>query len=233
MIANHFGRARLLNRTWLAVIASLLAALVSMSGRGAMAASPCTTTTTSSYSVQLCLNQPDADSVVSGNVSVSALATILSGSARVARFVYTIDGVYTLTDFMRPSNFVLPTAHWVDGAHNLSVSAVLSSGSHTSSTSETVTFANGITVVPPNTNSPTITSGTTPAPGANFVVAAVGDGASGEPAANSVVNTIRSWSPNLFLYLGDVYEDGSYSEFTNWYEDSFGVLRPITDPVIG
>jgi len=233
MIANHFGRARLLNRTWLAVIASLLAALVSMSGRGAMAASPCTTTTTSSYSVQLCLNQPDADSVVSGNVSVSASATILSGSARVARFVYTIDGVYTLTDFMRPSNFVLPTAHWVDGAHNLSVSAVMSSGSHTSSTSETVTFANGITVVPPNTNSPTITSGTTPAPGANFVVAAVGDGASGEPAANSVVNTIRSWSPNLFLYLGDVYEDGSYSEFTNWYEDSFGVLRPITDPVIG
>ena len=98
----HFRRARILDRTWLTAVATLLAALVSMSGRGAMAASTCNTTTTSSYSVQLCLNQPDAGSVVSGNVSVSASATILSGSGRVARFVYTIDGAYTLTDFMRP-----------------------------------------------------------------------------------------------------------------------------------
>ena len=47
------------------------------------------------------------------------------------------------------------------------------------------------------------------------------------------MNTIRSWSPNLFLYLGDVYEDGSYAEFTNWYDGSYGALRPITDPVVG
>ena len=50
MTTQNLWRARLLNRTWLAAIASLLAALFSMSGRGAMAASPCTTTTTSSYS---------------------------------------------------------------------------------------------------------------------------------------------------------------------------------------
>src|SRR5205814_9312999 len=164
----HFRRVRLPDRTRAAVIASLLAALVSMSGRGAIAASPCSTTTTSTYSVQVCLNQPDAGSVVTGNVSVSSSATVSSGSVRVTRFVYTIDGAYTLTDFMRPPNFILPTARWVDGAHNLSVSAVMSDGSKTNSTSETLTFVNGVTVVPPNTNAPTNTSGTVPAPGPRF-----------------------------------------------------------------
>ena len=109
----------------------------------------------------------------------------------------------------------------------------MSDGSRTSPTSETLTFDNGVSSVPPNTNTPTITSGTVPAPGSSFVVAAVGDGASGEPGAGSVVSAISSWSPNLFLYLGDVYENGSYAEFTNWYDDAFGVFRPITDPVVG
>jgi hypothetical protein len=90
-----------------------------------------------------------------------------------------------------------------------------------------------VTVVPPNTNQPTITSGTTPAPGAPLVVAAVGDGASGDATVSPVVNTIQSWSPNLFLYLGDVYEKGSYTEFINWYEGGFGGLHSITNPVIG
>jgi Carboxypeptidase regulatory-like domain/Calcineurin-like phosphoesterase len=234
-MTSHFRRAELPARTRMATaLASLLIALVTISGRDTLAASPpCVTTTTSSYSVQVCLTRPDPGSVVSGNVGVSASATLLSGSSRVTRFVYTIDGVYTLTDYQRPSNFFLPTAHWVDGAHNLSLSALMSDGTNTGSVTETITFSNGVTVVPPNTNAPTITSGTMPAPGANFVVAAVGDGASGDPSNNSIVSTINSWSPNLFLYLGDVYEKGSYAEFANWYEGSFGVLRPITDPVVG
>ena len=231
----RFRRVQLRARTWLAAtMAALLIVLVTASGHGSTAASPpCATTTTSNYSVQLCLTNPDPGSTVSGSVSVSASATILSGSFRVTRFVYTIDGVYTLTDFQRPSNFILPTPHWVDGAHTLSLSAVMSDSSSTNSTSETLTFSNGVTVVPPNGNAPTITSGTLPAPGTNFVVAAVGDGAGGDPSANSVVTTISSWSPNLFLYLGDVYEKGSYAEFANWYEGGFGVLRSITDPVVG
>jgi hypothetical protein len=171
---------------------------------------------------------------VSGVVNVSATATMLvSGNLRVVRGVFTIDGDYTLTDYQSPYSFDLPTRYWVDGLHTLSASLVMSDNSTTTPISESLTFSNGLSVVPPNTNSPTITSGTTPAPGANLMVAAVGDGAGGDVAATSVVNMINAWSPNLFLYLGDVYEKGSYSEFSNWYSGTFGVLRPITDPVIG
>ncbi|MEP6753182.1 MAG: carboxypeptidase regulatory-like domain-containing protein [Candidatus Dormiibacterota bacterium] len=200
---------------------------------------PCNTTTTSTYSVQLCLTQPDAGSTVSGNVSVLATATmIVSGNIRVVRMVFTVDDPltgYTLTDYQSPYTFALPTTKWVDGVHTLSVSAIMSDNPNisTSATSESLTFSNGLTSVPPNNTPPTITSGTTPPPGANLIVAAVGDGAGGDAATTSVAGMISSWSPNLFLYLGDVYEKGSYSEFSNWYDSAFGPLRPITDPIIG
>jgi hypothetical protein len=51
-----------------------------------------------------------------------------------------------------------------------------------------------------------------------------------------VISTISSLNPNLFLYLGDVYESGSMAEFYNWYgtgSANFSVLRAITDPTIG
>ena len=68
------------------------------------------------------------------------------------------------------------------------------------------------------------------------MLAAAGDGASGETAAGDVTGLIASWNPNLFLYLGDVYEDGTSTEFYNWYgtESTFyGRFRSITNPVIG
>jgi hypothetical protein len=79
------------------------------------------------------------------------------------------------------------------------------------------------------------TTGTTPVSGQPFVVAAVGDGAGGEPAEAQVVNLISSWNPNLFLYLGDVYERGTLAEFDNWYapNDFYGRFKAITDPTVG
>jgi hypothetical protein len=244
--------ARLLSRRWSAAwIGALSLFLVAGSGQGAVAdAPPCATTITSTYNIQICLTQPTPGSTVSGGVNVSATATLTaSGSLRVVRMVFSVDDPfngpsniqdrpstgYTLTDYQSPFTFVMPTAHWVDGLHTLSAYAVMSDAgsSTTNSATESVTFSNGVTSVPPNNNPPTITSGTTPAPGANLVVAAVGDGAAGDLNATSVANMISSWSPNLFLYLGDVYEKGSYPEFTNWYDGTFGSLRPITDPVIG
>ena len=67
-------------------------------------------------------------------------------------------------------------------------------------------------------------------------MAAGGDGASGEPSAANVSDMITSLHPNLFLYLGDVYENGSPAEFYNWFGTSskyFGRLKSITDPTIG
>lgn len=236
-MVTRYRRAWLFSRGWLAaLVGGLLLVLVTAPGDGAVASSaPCTTTTTTTYSVQVCLTQPTPDSIVSGSVNVSATAAVLSGSLRVVRMEFTLDGAHVLTDFQSPYLFALPTTQWVDGSHSFAVAAVMSdSGSSNSNpASESLTFSNGITVVPPNTNSPTITSGTTPAPGANLVVAAVGDGAGGDLNTTSVANMINAWSPNLFLYLGDVYEKGSYTEFANWYDSTFGAFRSITDPVIG
>ena len=236
-MVNQYRHAWLLSRGWLAgLIGGLLLVLVTASADGAVASSaPCTTTTTTTYSVQVCLTQPTPDSSVSGSVTAAATAAVLSGSLRVVRMEFTLDDVHVLTDFQSPYLFTLPTTQWVDGFHSFAVAAVMSdSGSSNSNpASESLTFSNDITVVPPNTNSPTITSGTTPAPGANLVVAAVGDGAGGDLNSTSVANMINTWSPNLFLYLGDVYEKGSYTEFSNWYDGTFGAFRSITDPVIG
>ena len=67
-------------------------------------------------------------------------------------------------------------------------------------------------------------------------VAAVGDGASGVQNAKQVTDLIPGWSPNLVLYLGDVYEKGTATEFYNWYGTSstfYGRFRAITNPTIG
>jgi hypothetical protein len=37
----------------------------------------------------------------------------------------------------------------------------------------------------------------------------------------------------MFLYLGDIYNNGSYSEFINYYEPTFGRLKDITNPTPG
>jgi hypothetical protein len=85
-----------------------------------------------------------------------------------------------------------------------------------------------------NTKTFTPTSGR-PANGQPFVVAVVGDGAGGEPTSTNVTNLVASLNPNLFLYLGDVYEQGSIAEFYNWYGTGtfFDQFRSITDPTVG
>ena len=57
-----------------------------------------------------------------------------------------------------------------------------------------------------------------------------------EPLQQAVANLVTSLNPNLFLYLGDVYEDGTVSEFYNWYGTggtNFNSLYSITNPTIG
>ena len=97
-----------------------------------------------------------------------------------------------------------------------------------------LTFSNATTPPP----QPAFTPAAPPAPpaGQSFIMAAVGDGASGEANAKLVSQMIDSWNPNLFLYLGDVYEKGTYTEFYNWYGTStvdYGLFRDVTNPAIG
>jgi hypothetical protein len=65
------------------------------------------------------------------------------------------------------------------------------------------------------------------------IVWAVGDGADGGDAAKELARRIARSKPDLFLYLGDVYEDGTAAEFADNYAPVYGRLAPITAPTPG
>ncbi len=221
----------------------MLAVLLLSIGRGPGAArpvlaagTPCTTTTSTHYTVQVCLTQPADGATLTGTSTLTGTFSVLTGTTRVQQMVFSLDDTYLLTDFQRsPDTFTISSQRWVDGPHKLSVYASLNDNTDTKANPAFiyVTFANGVTTPPVNTNLRNPTSGTTPAPGSPVVVAATGDGAGGDAYTASVMNQIAPWSPNLLLYLGDVYQNGSYSEFQNWYGPTFGQYRSITDPVVG
>ena len=189
------------------------------------------------YTVNICITSPAKAASLTGNATVTATATITSGTnPGVQRMIFNLGTGYLLTDFSSPYTFTLPTAKWADGSYMLYASALMRDGFATAQASIAVTFSNGNSTAPVNTNHFTPSSGTSPASGQPFVVAAAGDGASGEATSAKVISTITSLNPNLFLYLGDVYENGSMAEFYNWYgngSSNFSVLRAITDPTIG
>jgi hypothetical protein len=74
------------------------------------------------------------------------------------------------------------------------------------------------------------------------VVAAVGDGPSDEPTANAVAQSIVTAAPDLFLFLGDIYENGTFTENLNHYGENsmdggagtlWGQVGTITQPTLG
>src|SRR5216683_2522627 len=200
-----------------------------------LAAGTCTNTVTLNYTVQVCLTAPAAGAALTGDTTVSATQSVLQGNATVSRMVFTVDNRYLLSAFSAPYTFTWHTArHWVDGLHTLGVYARMSDGTDTSgnAAAESVMLANGVTGTPTNTKSPTITTGTVPAAGQPEIVGTVGSGADGR-GANNVASEVAGWSPNLFLFLGDVYEQGSFEEFDNWYDPSWGPMRGVTNPVPG
>jgi hypothetical protein len=65
------------------------------------------------------------------------------------------------------------------------------------------------------------------------VVWALGDAATPGSAADRIAGLVRRAKPDLFLYLGDVYESGTRSEFRRWYHPRFGSLAGTTMPTPG
>ena len=158
------------------------------------------------------------------------------GSVKTSNVEFDLSASYLLTDRTAPYEFQLPTTRWVDGSYALSVRVTMTDGFVSAPGSVGVVFANGVTEPPVNPNTFVPRTGTTPPPGSPLVVAAVADAAGGMANSKLVSDMIYSWNPNLFLYLGDVYERGSPTEFLNWYGDAnnlFGRLRSITDPAPG
>src|SRR5688572_7409173 len=62
---------------------------------------------------------------------------------------------------------------------------------------------------------------------------ALGDAADGGPAGERVAQVVNRARPDRFLYLGDVYENGTAEEFERNYEPLYGELKPITAPTPG
>ena len=165
------------------------------------------------YTVTPCFTSPVDGATVSGDQTVSVTATVVGTNPGISKLIFYLNGQYLITDFQSPYTFVLPTSKWVDGSQVLSVAVTMKDSFVSQPSSITLNFNNGVTTPPVNNNLFNPTSGTTPQPGQPFVLAAAGDGAGGETNAGNVPNLIASWNPNLFLYLGDVYDNGTSTEF--------------------
>ena len=215
----------------LAVVAATSVAMPQTYG----ATPTCESSSGSGYVVDVCLDAPMDGSTVSGDTLVVASTTVSSGGPGITKLIFYFDGQYLLTDYEAPYQFTLPTDTFVDGTTTLEVEAIMRDSFVTGRTTITLTLANGVTTPPPAPVTFTPTNGTTPPPGQPFVVSATGDGASGQSSSDAVVQTISGIDPNMFIYLGDVYDDGTYTEFKNWYgeSDRFGTFASITNPIIG
>jgi hypothetical protein len=222
----------------LALIGGLLLPLVP-SGPAA-AATPCTTTATAGYTVQVCVTVPDG--VLSGTVPASATVAVSpaagSSAPGVKRVRFSWRGGYLLTDHDADGtgswSMQWRTDRLADGTGSLTARALLSDGTGYTASVPTAVFNGGQAPFVSGRRF-TVSTGTTPEPGRPFRLVAVGDGVDGSTREAAVATQIASWQPNLLAYLGDVYEEGSPYEYDNWYSapDGFGQFRDITNPVIG
>jgi hypothetical protein len=200
---------------------------------------PCVTWRPSSgtYSIRLCLTEPRDGATLHADVPVTASVTTVSGtSPGVDNISFYLTkqpssgrSSSALTDFKAPFTFILPAARWVDGAYRLEALARMADGSVTTGPIISVTLAYGGRVIPSSGN----TWGPKTSTVRPLVVAAVGDGAGGLPGAAHVADLIGTWNPTMVLYLGDVYNTGTYAEFTNYYAPTLGRFDAITNPTIG
>lgn len=193
----------------------------------------CSDSQSTSYKIHLCITQPEEGAIITGVQQVEPTITVTGVHPGIRRVVYYLNDEYLLTAYSAPYRFELPSSHYVDGSYRLSADVLMRDDFTTSRTTTQLQFQNGVTTPPVNNNTFTPFRPAS-ASGEPLIVAAVGDGASGERP--EVTNLIASWRPQMFLYLSDVYERGAPVEFYNWYGAGnrfFGQFKAITNPTIG
>ena len=188
------------------------------------------------YVAQVCISAPANGSTISGDTTVAAEITIEQGVAPSIRHVQFLFASSTaprtsplFRDYTEPFSFILPTERWRDRESVLEVEVMFDDTFTTSRASIEVTLDNGISVPASGTGrwEPfSIDSGVP-------VVAAVGDSGGGVPASDAVSELIQGWDPDMLLYLGDIYNFGTYTEFLNHYDPTLGRMKEITNPVPG
>ena len=205
------------------------------------------------YTLVTCITVPSSGATVSGVQSVVATAKITQTGSSVRMnniaFCLGVDDCdaqptpdnYVMTSYQptisadgtRTYTFDLDTSLWPDGQHRLFALPVTNLDTLTAASVD-LTFANGVISRPPLPTGFEPRQGNAPPAGEPFTFAAVGDGAGGLRAQSRVSAMIARWAPNMFLYLGDVYQKGSPAEFTNNYDrGGYGQFEAITNPAIG
>jgi hypothetical protein len=213
----------------------LLLLTLSWSGMQTSADATCRDSTLNNgrYTISLCINAPQDGDVVTGVVPVEITRRVSGSSPGVRELVAYLNGQYLLLDYLPNYTFELPTAHFVDGNYILGIVAIMNDGRITNRTEINLQFSNGVLTPPVNNRVFTPHIPSIPV-GGRMIVGATGDGASGERP--EIPALIDSWNPDMFIYLGDVYDRGTYTEFHNWYgtrNSYFGQFYDITNPTVG
>ncbi len=203
------------------------------------AGTPCVDQTSKSgtYIARTCLTAPADGVTLSGVVTANVSVTAISGtlpSIRNVRFYVTRSSSTShssfTTDYLQPFTAQIPTARFADATYKVEANVTFADGFTTSLYATTINgFANGVSSAPHSNGSwAPASSG-----GSSLTIAAVGDGAGGLPGAAAVGNLVNGMNPDQFLYLGDVYNSGTYGEFFNYYEPTLDAIKSRTNPVPG
>jgi hypothetical protein len=203
------------------------------------AGTPCIDIGPGTYVARLCITAPADGATLRGSVTTTVTVTSVSGTMpaieNVRQYLNRTSSGSTstlATDYAAPYSLQVPTERFVDGEYRLEAAVEFADGYTNRSGAKPrliVTLSNGVTTAPHTRG--TWTPKTSSASPLNIV--AVGDGAGGLPGATAAGNLAQSLNPNLFLYLGDVYNAGSYTEYINYYRPTLGPLDSRTNPVPG
>lgn len=203
------------------------------------------------YDVQVCLVSPGTGDQLADPVDVTATATVTdpAGRAQVQRVTFrwlpagAANDTYLLSDNDAEAGDLYRMtlrSNRLPGASGSLVARAVVDGDvqdgvpGATQVDTRVDVDTDATTVPPAAPPFTPRLGT-PGPGERYTLAATGDGVDGSPQSHAVVDVIKSWSPDSFSYLGDVYTNGTTYEFDTWYGEAggYGDLLPLTNPTVG
>jgi len=232
-----------------AVAAAVLLASLAVSGAPPAAAATCGSYGTG-YTVTVCLDPGLDGTTLTGSRQVTADVTVTPpGAVALDRVTFSwsgqtdpllIDhdpdpstGTYRMT--LRSERLANGDTSPASGSLSATVT-VAGTGTVAQRTSSPATAAVTVSNAAPVPAAPPFAPRTAaPGPDGRVRLAAVGDGADGSPASLQVADLVQSWQPGVFAYLGDVYDNGTDSEFDTWYGDDtgYGRFRAITNPAVG
>ena len=225
---------------WLGVFSLLVAATV-LVPVSAQAATNCGTSSGHTICVTV------ANTTLTGEQTVTVtdspnngvvFATWVPSSGPAVRLIQMYAPSPSTTDY----SFVWPTQKYVNGSGTLS----LQQGSISSAAVMIAVTLSNTGNATDFQHNPNDWTSYLPAPwnGANDPhILAVGDGPSNEVTSNTMANHIAAVDPPLFLFLGDIYETGTFTENLNHYGVSnidhpgqgtlWGATADTTQPTLG